>query len=31
MELPSYILKVKQQLTNSKGIFNDIRKTTTSN
>ena len=30
MELPSYILKVKQQLNNSKGIFNDIRKTETS-
>jgi len=31
MELPSYILKVKQQLNNSKGILNDIRKTETSN
>ena len=30
MELPSYILKVKQQLNNSKGILNDIRKTETS-
>ena len=30
MELPSYILKVKQQLNNSKGIFNDIRRTETS-
>ena len=30
-ELPSYILKVKEQLKNSKGILNDIRKTETSN
>ena len=30
-ELPSYILKVKEQLNNSKGILNDIRKTETSN
>ena len=29
--LPSYILKVKEQLNNSKGILNDIRKTETSN
>ena len=28
--LPSYILKVKEQLNNSKGILNDIRKTETS-
>ena len=30
-ELPSYILKVKQQLTNTKSILNDIRETKTSN
>ena len=30
-ELPSYILKVKEQLKNSKAILNDIRKTETSN
>ena len=30
-QLPSYILKVKEQLNNSKGILNDIRKTETSN
>ena len=30
-ELPSYILKVKQQLTNTKSILNDIRETETSN
>ena len=30
-ELPSYILKVKEQLKNSKGILNAIRKTETSN